>query len=220
MLVEERLAAATRFAPEMCSLNMGSMNFGLYPLAQRYSAWKYDWEEPYLLASDDMIFRNTFRDIAYMLEYLGDRGTKLEHECYDVGHLYSVAHFLDRSLIRPPFLIQMIFGVLGGIGPHLENLMFMHETADRLFGRDAYEWSVLAAGRHQTSFVTQGALLGGHVRVGLEDSLYLERGRLAQSNAEQVDKVRRILRELGREIATPAEARALLGLKGKIDAQT
>ncbi len=168
----------------------------------------------YLHASDDVIFRNSFRDIGYILERMGDLGTKFEHECYDVGHLYTVAHFVDRKLIRPPFLIQMIFGVLGGIGPHLENLMFMHETAERLFGRDSYEWSVLAAGRHQMPFATQAVLLGGHVRVGLEDSLYIERGRLARSNAEQVDKVRRIISELGREPATPSEARALLGLRG------
>lgn len=214
MTVEDRLRGAVRFAPEMCSLNMGSMNFGLFPAAKRFSGWKHAWEQPYLLNSDDFIFRNTFRDIAYILETLGEAGTKFEHECYDVGHLYSVAHFLDRGLIKAPFFVQMIFGVLGGIGPDLDNLMFMHQTADRLFGKGAYQWSVLAAGRHQMPFVTQAALLGGHVRVGLEDSLFIGRGRLAVSNAEQVAKIVRILGEMGHEPATPMEAREMLGLKG------
>lgn len=214
MTVQERLRGAVRFAPEMCSLNMGSMNFGLFPAAKRFSGWKHAWEEPYLLSSDDFIFRNTFRDIAYILEALGEAGMKFEHECYDVGHLYSVAHFLDRGLIKPPFFVQMIFGVLGGIGPDLDNLMFMHQTADRLFGKGAYQWSVLAAGRHQMPFVTQAALLGGHVRVGLEDSLFIGKGRLAVSNAEQVAKMVRILHEMGHEPATPLEAREMLGLKG------
>jgi uncharacterized protein (DUF849 family) len=214
MAVEDRLKAALRFSPEMCSLNMGSMNFGLFPMAARYGDWKHAWEEPYLLSSDDFIFRNTFRDIAYILETLGAGGTRFEHECYDVGHLYSVAHFLDRGLIRPPFFIQMVFGVLGGIGADLDNMMFMHRTAERLFGADLYRWSVLAAGRHQMPFVTQAAMLGGNVRVGLEDSLHIGRGRLAVSNAEQVAKIVRILAELGLEPATPAEAREMLDLKG------
>jgi uncharacterized protein (DUF849 family) len=214
MSVEDRLQGAKRFSPEMCSLNMGSMNFGLFPMASRYRNWKHEWEERYLLASDDFIFRNTFRDIAYILETLGASGTKFEHECYDVGHLYSVAHFLDRGLIKPPFFLQMVFGVLGGIGADLDNLLFMHRTAERLFGRDTYRWSVLAAGRHQISFVTQAALLGGHVRVGLEDNLYIGRGQLATSNAEQVAKIVRILGELGLEPAMPSEARDLLDLKG------
>jgi uncharacterized protein (DUF849 family) len=214
MSVEDRLQGAKRFSPEMCSLNMGSMNFGLFPMASRYRSWKHEWEERYLLASDDFVFRNTFRDIAYILETLGAGGTKFEHECYDVGHLYSVAHFLDRGLIKPPFFLQMVFGVLGGIGADLENLVFMHGTAERLFGRDTYRWSVLAAGRHQMPFVTQAALFGGHVRVGLEDNLYIGRGRLAGSNAEQVAKMVRILGELGLEPATPSEARDLLDLKG------
>jgi len=214
MTVEDRLKAATQFSPEMCSLNMGSMNFGLFPMAARYGNWKHDWEERYLLASDDFVFRNTFRDIAFILESLGENGTKFEHECYDVGHLYTVAHFLDRGLIQPPFFVQMVFGVLGGIGADLDNLVFMHRTAERLFGRDTYRWSVLAAGRHQMAFVTEAALLGGHVRVGLEDSLYIGPGRLALSNAEQVAKIVRILGELGLQPATPTEARAMLGLKG------
>lgn len=214
MTVQQRVAAARDFAPELCSLNMGSINFALFPAAKRVAHWKYDWEERYILDSEDFIFRNTFRDIAYILELLADRGTKFEHECYDVGHLYTLAHFIDRKLIHPPFFVQMVFGVLGGIGPDLDNLMFMHRTAERLFGKENYQWSVLAAGRHQMPFVTQAALLGGHVRVGLEDSLFLGKGRLAASNAEQVTKIVGILADMGHEPATPAEARALLGLKG------
>ena len=198
----------------MCSLNMGSMNFGIFPLADRYATCKYDWEEPYLRGTDDFIFRNTFRDIERILKLLGEaHGTRFEHECYDVGHLYNLAHFLDRGLVKPPFFVQLIFGILGGIGPDMRNLMFMKETADRLFGTD-YEWSVLAAGRFQIPFATQAAMMGGNVRVGLEDSLYIGRGRLAKSNAEQVAKIRRIVEELGYEAATPAEARTMLGLKG------
>lgn len=214
MTVEERLAAPLVARPEMCSLNMGSMNFGIFPLADRYESWKFDWEESYLRNTDDFIFRNTFRDIERTLKLLGeDHGTRFEHECYDVGHLYNVAHFVDRGLIKPPFFVQMIFGILGGIGTDMDNLMFMKRTADRLFGDD-YRWSVLAAGRHQMNFATQAALLGGSVRVGLEDSLYIGKGRLAASNAEQVSKIRHLLVELGHEIATPDEARAMLGLKG------
>ncbi|HMN43807.1 MAG TPA: 3-keto-5-aminohexanoate cleavage protein [Povalibacter sp.] len=214
MTVQDRLAAAARFQPEMCSLNMGSMNFAIFPAAKRVKEWKYPWEQPYVVNSDDFIFRNTFRDITYILETLGGAGTKFEHECYDIGHLYSLAHFLDRGLVRPPFFVQMIFGILGGIGTDLDNLMFMKRTADRLFGAENYQWSVLAAGRHQMPFLTQAALLGGNVRVGLEDSLFLERGKPARSNAEQVAKIRRILAEMGVEPATPAEARAMLNLKG------
>lgn len=214
MAVADRLAAATRFKPEMCSLNMGSMNFAFFPAAKRITQWKHGWERDYIVNSDDYIFRNTFRDIAYILETLGDAGTRFEHECYDISHLYNLAHFLDRGLIRPPFFLQLIFGILGGIGPDLENLMFMKATADRLFGKESYQWSVLAAGRHQMPFLTQAALMGGHVRVGLEDSLFIERGVLAASNAQQVEKIVRILREMGHEPASPAEARAMLGLKG------
>ncbi|GLT00155.1 3-keto-5-aminohexanoate cleavage protein [Sphingobium jiangsuense] len=214
MTVEERLAAAVRFKPELCSLNMGSINFAFFPAANRIKSWKHGWEEAYIRNSDDYIFRNTFRDIAYILETLSEAGTRFEHECYDVGHLYNLAHFLDRGLIRPGFFLQMVFGILGGIGADPDNLMFMKQTADRLFGKDAYQWSVLAAGRHQMPFLTQAALLGGHVRVGLEDSLFIERGVLAASNAQQVEKIRRILAEMGHEPATPAEARAMLGLKG------
>ena len=214
MTVQDRLAGALRFQPEMCSLNMGSMNFAIFPAAKRISQWKYAWEQPYVLNSDDFIFRNTFRDIAYILETLGNAGTKFEHECYDVGHLYNLAHFVDRGLVKPPFFVQLIFGILGGIGPHLDNLMFMKRTADRLFGEGSYQWSVLAAGKHQMAFLTQAALLGGNVRVGLEDSLFLERGQMATSNAQQVVKIRRILAEMGLEPATPTQARQLLGLKG------
>lgn len=214
MTVEQRLAAPLLLKPEMCSLNMGSMNFGIFPLADRYKKWKFDWEEPYLRGTDDFIFRNTFRDIERILKMLGeDHGTRFEHECYDVGHLYNLAHFVDRGLVKPPFFVQMIFGILGGIGPDLRNMMFMKETADRLFGDD-YQWSVLAAGRFQIPFATEALLLGGNVRVGLEDSLYIGRGELASSNAQQVAKIRRIAEELGHGIATPAEARAMLALKG------
>lgn len=214
MTVEQRLAAAVQFAPEMCSLNMGSINFAFFPAAKRITAWKHPWEESYVKNSDTYIFRNTFRDIRYILETMSDAGTRFEHECYDVGHLYNLAHFVDAGLVEPPFFVQMIFGVLGAIGPDLENLHFMKATADRLFGRDGYKWSVLATGRHQMPFLTQAALMGGHVRVGLEDSLFLERGRLATSNAEQVAKIVRILREMGHEPASPAEAREMLRLKG------
>ena len=214
MSIEDRLRGAIRFSPEVCSLNMGSMNFGLFGAADRYEKWKFPWEHDYLLASEDFIFRNTFRDIRYILETLGAGGTRFEHECYDVGHVYTVAHFLDRGLIKAPFFVQMIFGILGGIGADLDNLMFMHRTAQRLFGSATYHWSVLAAGRHQMPFLTQAALLGGHVRVGLEDSLYIERGRLAASNAEQVEKIVRILAEMGHVPATAAEAREMLDLKG------
>jgi uncharacterized protein (DUF849 family) len=214
MTVQERLAGAVRFQPEMCSLNMGSMNFAIFPAAKRISQWKYPWEEDYVVNSDDFIFRNTFRDISYILETLGAAGTKFEHECYDVGHLYNLAHFVDRGLVKPPFFVQMIFGILGGIGADLDNLTFMKQTADRLFGKGSYQWSVLAVGRHQMPFITQAALMGGNVRVGLEDSLFIERGQLAISNAQQVDKAKRILGEMGLEPATPVEAREMLGLKG------
>ena len=214
MTVAERLAAAARFKPEVASLNMGSINFAFFPAAARIKSWKHPWEEPYVKNSDDYIFRNTFRDIAYILETMADAGTRFEHECYDVGHLYTLAHFLDRGLVKPGFFVQMVFGILGGIGADLDNLMFMKQTCDRLFGKGSYQWSVLAAGRHQMPFLTQAALLGGHVRVGLEDSLFIERGVLAASNAQQVEKIRRILAEMGHEAATPAEAREMLGLKG------
>jgi uncharacterized protein (DUF849 family) len=214
MTIEQRLAAPLKAEPELCSLNMGSMNFALHPLASKYTEWKHEWEKPFLEASDDFIFRNTFRDIAYILKHLGEGcGTRFEHECYDIGHLYNLAHFVDQGLIKPPFLVQSIFGILGGIGADTENVQFMKQTADRLFGDD-YVWSVLAAGRYQMPFITQAALLGGHVRVGLEDSLHIGKGQLAKSNAQQVAKIRKILEELGHGIATPAEAREMLALKG------
>lgn len=214
MPVKERLLAARHFKPEMCSLNMGSINFAFFDVAKKIKTWKHDWEEGYVVNSDDYIFRNTFRDIATILETMKDAGTRFELECYDLGHLYNLAHFVDRGLIEPPFFIQMIFGILGGVGPDLENLTFMKMTADRLFGPENFQWSVLAAGRHQMPFLTQAALMGGNVRVGLEDSLFITRGEMATSNAQQVEKIVRILREMGREPATPAEAREMLGLKG------
>lgn len=215
MTVQERLAAAERFQPEMCSLNMGTMNFAIFPAARRITDWKFSWERDFVVNSDDNVFRNTFRDITYLLETLGGAGVRFEHECYDVGHLYTLAHFVDRGLVKPPFFMQMIFGILGGIGADLDNLLFMKRTADRLFGEESFEWSVLAAGKHQMAFLTQAALLGGNVRVGLEDSLFIEPGKLASSNAEQVEKIVRILREMGREPASPEEARNRLGLKGQ-----
>jgi uncharacterized protein (DUF849 family) len=215
MTVEERLEGPLRFLPEMCSLNMGSMNFAIFPLAERPFAWKHDWEQAYLRGTKDYIFRNTFGDIERIVERLGkDHGTRFEHECYDVGHLYNLAHFVDRKVIEPPFLIQTIFGILGGISAEWENLAFMKATADRLFG-NAAEWSVLAAGRSQMPFATHSAMRGGHVRVGLEDSLYIERGKLSVSNAEQVAKIRTIIESLALEVATPAEAREMLKLKGR-----
>ena len=213
MSLEERSAAARVFKPELCSMNMGSMNFGLFPILDRVAEFKHSWERDYLEGSRDLIFRNTFKDIERLITELGANGTKFEFECYDVGHLYNLAHFVDRKLVRPPLLVQTVFGILGGIGPEAENLMHMKATADRLFGDDYY-WSVLGAGRHQTSLVTMAAILGGSVRVGLEDSIYLAKGELAKSNADQVAKIRRILTELSLEIASPHEARDMLGLKG------
>ena len=214
MSLDERLAAPLLAKPEMCSLNMGSMNFNIAPSAAQVKAFKHDWERPYLEGTTNYIFRNTFQDIEQVVERLGKaHGTRFEFECYDVGHLYNLAHMLDRKVVEPPLFTQTIFGILGGIGAEHRNLMFMKETADRLFG-DAYVWSVLAAGRHQMPFVTMAAMMGGNVRVGLEDSLWIGKGRAATSNAEQVSKIRRILEDLSMEVATPAEARAILKLKG------
>uniref|UniRef100_A0AAU2VHY0 3-keto-5-aminohexanoate cleavage protein n=1 Tax=Streptomyces sp. NBC_00008 TaxID=2903610 RepID=A0AAU2VHY0_9ACTN len=214
MSIDDRLAAARRARPELASMNMGSMNFGVFPAAEVDRVWKHDWEQRYLRASESAVFTNTFAQIATTLRELGDgAGTRFEYECYDVGHLYNLAHMVDRGLAKPPFLIQCVFGVLGGIGADLDNLLHMVTVADRLFGDDYY-LSAFAAGRHQMPFATQSALLGGHVRVGLEDSLYIGRGELATSNAQQVAKVARILAETGRDLATPDEARAMLGLKG------
>jgi len=214
MTLDERLAYARVVKPEMCSLNMGSMNFSLHPIAAKMSSWRFDWEKKYVEDMEDLIFRNTFRDIKNILTEFRDYGTRFEFECYDVGHLYSLAYFVDTGLIKPPFFIQSVLGILGGIGPDPENLSVMRSTADRLFGRENYQFSVLGAGRHQMSLVTMGAILGGNVRVGLEDSVYLSRGVKAKTNAEQVRKIRRILEELSFSIATPAEARQILGLKG------
>ena len=214
MTLDERLAAPQQVAPEMCSLNMGTMNFALYPAAERISDWKYPWEKPFLEGSDDLVFKNTPRDIARILTELGaERGARFEFECYDIGHLYMLRHFADRGLIEPPFFIQFVFGVLGGMGADPENLSHMKRMADKLFGDD-YMFSVLAAGRQQMPFAAMASAMGGHVRVGLEDSLMIERGQLASSNAEQVLKIRRIVEDLGRSVATPDEARQMLGLKG------
>jgi uncharacterized protein (DUF849 family) len=213
MTVEERTRAANRFEPELCSLNMGSMNFGLFPVLDRVSTFEHAWEPEYLEMTRDFIFRNTYKDIETIVRTLGAVGTRFEFECYDVGHLYNLAYFLEQGIVQPPLFVQTIFGILGGIGPEPENLLHMKATADRLFADDYY-WSILGAGRHQTNLVTIGAILGGSVRVGLEDSIYLAKGQLAESNADQVAKIARILGELSLEIATADEAREMLSLKG------
>ena len=215
MTIDERLLAATTASPEMASLNMGSLNFGIFPMADKYDTWKHDWEKPFLEMTKDFIFPNTFKTIEYALKELGEgHGTRFEFECYDLGHLYNLAWFVDQGMIKPPFFIQMVFGILGGVGADLDNLMHMHTIANKLFGEENYEWSVLAAGRHQMPFATQSAMLGGNLRVGLEDSLYIGKGELATSNAEQVRKIRSIVENLGLSVATPAEARERLALKG------
>ncbi|WP_026986965.1 3-keto-5-aminohexanoate cleavage protein [Fodinicurvata fenggangensis] len=214
MSVEERMAAALSAAPEMCSLNMGSMNFGLFPILERMQDFQYDWEKPFLESTRDFIFKNTFQDIETALFRLGEeRGVRFEFECYDVGHLYNLKHFVDRGLVKPPFFIQFVLGILGGIGPDPENLTHMKRIADKLFGAD-YEFSVLGAGRHQMPLASTALALGGNVRVGLEDNLTIAPRELAVDNAQQVRKIRRIVEELSLEVATPAEARARLDLKG------
>jgi len=214
MAIEERVRPAATFKPEVASLNMGSMNFGLYPMLARYKDFKYDWEKPYLEGSRERIFRNTFADIEYILTTCAENGTRFEIECYDIGHLYTLAHFADRGVVKPPFFVQSVFGILGGIGPHPEDVMHMRRTADRLFGRGNYHWSVLGAGRNQMPIAAMAAAMGGNVRVGLEDSLWLGPGKLAESNAAQVRQVRQLLEGLGLTIATPDEARDILSLKG------
>jgi uncharacterized protein (DUF849 family) len=213
MLAEERVRPAASFAPEVASLNMGSMNLGLYPMLERQKTFRHDWERPYLEGSRDRIFRNTFADIEYILRTCSGNGTRFEIECYDIGHLYTLAHFADRGVIQPPFFIQSVFGLLGGIGNHAEDVAHMRRTADRLFG-DSYQWSVLGAGRNQMRIALMSVAMGGHLRVGLEDSLWIGPGKLAQSNAEQVSVARGLVEALGLAVATPAEAREMLSLKG------
>jgi uncharacterized protein (DUF849 family) len=213
MLVQERVGPAAHFKPEVASLNMGTMNFGLYPMLNRFKEFKHDWERPYLEGSRDRIFRNTFTDIEYILTTCSENGTRFEIECYDIGHLYTLSHFADRGVIKPPFFVQSVFGLLGGIGPHPEDVLHMKRTADRLFG-DQYRWSVLGAGRNQMAIAAQAAAMGGNVRVGLEDSLWIGPGKLAESNAIQVKAARQIIEGLGLEIASPDEAREILELKG------
>ena len=213
MTVHERMQPAKVLKPEVASMNMGSMNFGLFPMLQRFKEFKFDWERPYLEGSKDLIFRNTFGDLETVLTELSANETRYEFECYDTSHLYNLAHFVERGLVKAPFFVQTVFGILGGIGSHPDDVMHMKRTADRLFGDD-YRWSVLGAGRSQMPIAAMAASMGGNVRVGLEDSLWIGRGKLAQSNAEQVRQVRRILEGLGLEIATPAEAREILQLKG------
>ena len=213
MRVEERVLPAATFKPELASLNMGSMNFGLFPMLNRFSEFKHDWERQHLENSRDLIFRNTYKDIEYVLGTCAENGTRFEFECYDIGHLYNLAYFLERGLVQPPLFVQSVFGILGGIGPHPDDVQHMKRTADRLFG-DAYRWSVLGAGRNQMPIAAIAAAMGGNVRVGLEDSLWLGPGRLAESSAAQVRNVRQILEGLGMEVASPADARQILALKG------
>ncbi|MGD9538832.1 MAG: 3-keto-5-aminohexanoate cleavage protein [Alphaproteobacteria bacterium] len=213
MRVEERVQPALKFKPEVASLNMGSMNIGLYHMLDRYKTFKHDWEREALENSRDLVFRNTFKDIEFVLRSCADNGTRFEFECYDIGHLYNLAHFLDRGLVKPPLFVQSVFGLLGGIGPHPEDVGHMKRTADRLFG-SAYKWSVLGAGRNQMVVASIAAAMGGNVRVGLEDSLWNGPGKLAESNAAQVNRVRGIIDGLGLSVATPAEARDILSLKG------
>ena len=216
MTIEERLQPALQLKPEVASLNMGSMNFGLFPMLQRYKEFKHAWERSYLATSDDRIFRNTFKDIEYILTSCAANRTRFEIECYDIGHLYTAKHFLDRGVVKPPLFIQSVFGILGGIGAHPEDVAHMKRTADRLFG-DQYRWSVLGAGRNQLPIAAQSAAMGGNVRVGLEDSLWLGPGTLAESNAAQVRAARQIIEGLGLTVATPDDAREILGLKGRAD---
>ena len=213
MTIEERLQPALKCKPEVASLNMGSMNFGLYPMMDRFKNFEHDWELQHLEGSRDMVFKNTFADIEYILTSCSDNGTRFEFECYDISHLYNLAHFLDRRLVKPPLFVQSVFGILGGIGPHPEDLMHMKRTADRLFGSD-YQWSILGAGRNQIPLAAMGAAMGANVRVGMEDSLWCGPGKLAESNAEQVSKMRQVLEGMSLEIATPDEARDILKLKG------
>lgn len=213
MGVEERLGPCAHFKPEVASLNMGSMNFGLYPMLARFKDFKHDWERPYLEGSKDRIFKNTFQDIENILTTCAENNTRFEIECYDIGHLYTLAHFVDRGLVKPPFFVQSVFGILGGIGPHPEDVIHMKRTADRLFG-DQYHWSVLGAGRHQLPIAAMSVAMGANLRVGLEDSLWLGPGQLAKSNADQVRAARMIIEGLGLDVATPADAREMLQLKG------
>ena len=213
MTVEERLQPTLLLKPEVASLNMGSMNFGLYPMLKRFTEFKHDWERPYLAGSDDRIFKNTFKDIENILTSCASGGTRFEIECYDIGHLYVAAHFLERGVVKPPLFIQSVFGILGGIGAHPDDVAHMKRTADRLFG-DLYQWSVLGAGRNQLPIASMSAAMGGNVRVGLEDSLWIGPGKLAESSAVQVRAVRQIIEAMGLEIATPDDARRILELKG------
>jgi uncharacterized protein (DUF849 family) len=213
MTIEERVRPAAVFKPEVASLNMGSMNFGLFPMLGRFKTFQHEWERQALESSRDLVFRNTFKDIEFVLQTLGDGGTRFEFECYDTSHLYNLGHFLERGLVKPPLFVQTVFGILGGIGPHPEDVLHMKRTADRLFGKD-YRWSVLGAGRSQLPIAAQAAAMGGNVRVGLEDSLWSGPGRLASSNAEQVRAARQIIEGLGLSVANPDEAREILELKG------
>jgi len=214
MTPEERMVAVRALKPELASINMGSINFGLFPMMDRIKEYKYDWEKSYLESSRDLVFKNTFYDQERIFKIMDGCGTKPELECYDVGHLYNTAYWADLGVIRPPFWIQLILGIRGAVQPSVENLVFMKNTADRLFGDD-YIFSVLATGRHEINLGTVGVVMGGCVRVGLEDNLYVSKGELAKSNVDLVAKIRRIITELSFDIAGPDEARQMLGLKGK-----
>jgi uncharacterized protein (DUF849 family) len=213
MTVDERMRPAAELKPEVASLNMGSMNFALFPMLNRFKEFEHDWERAHLEGSRDLVFKNTFKDIEKILGACRENATRFEFECYDIAHLYNLAHFLDRGLVEPPLFVQSVFGILGGIGTHPEDLMHMRRTADRLFG-DQYRWSILGAGRNQIPLATIGAAMGANVRVGLEDNLWLGPGTLAESNAQQVSKIRQVLEGLSLDVASPAEAREMLSLKG------
>jgi uncharacterized protein (DUF849 family) len=213
MKVEERVLPAATFKPEVASLNMGSINFGLFPLLEKYKEFKFDWERQHLENTRDLVFRNSFREIEYILRTCSNNGTRFEFECYDIAHLYNLHHFLERGLVKPPLFVQSVFGILGGIGTHPEDLMHMKRTADRLFGT-AYQWSILGAGRNQITLASIGAAMGSNVRVGLEDSLWAGPGKLAQSNADQVRMIRQVVEGMSLDVATPDEAREILSLKG------
>src|SRR5262249_27641540 len=214
MTIEERVRPAATFKPEIASLNMGTMNFGLYPMLDRFTQYKHAWEKPYLEGSRERIFKNTSKDIEYTLTTCSENGPRFEIECYDIGHLYTLSHFADRGVVKAPFFVQSVFGILGGIGPHPEDVMHMRRTADRLFGREKYHWSVLGPGRNQMAIAAMSVSLGGNVRVGLEDSLWIGPGKLAESNAAQVTQARQIIEGLGYELASADEAREILSLKG------
>lgn len=214
MTPEERMVGVKKFRPELASINMGSFNFGLFPIMDKIPEYKFDWEEDYLERSKDNIFKNTFYDQERIFKIMEDNGTKPEMECYDVGHLYNTAYWADKGVLKPPFWLQLIMGIMGAIQPSVDNLVHMKNTADKLFGKD-YIWSTLAAGRFEYNLCTTGVIMGGHARIGMEDNLYLGKGQLAKNNGEMVEKMVQIIRLLDHEPTTPQETREMLKLKGK-----